>query len=297
MKKIRVWLSLVVVVLSFITWVCSSCKTTSRRHASNSTLLSISDPESITQFIVGRKVVAVSTVSGCSSVVFPFSSEDLDDLSSYGEVSANNGISLHLDKACLPYEVTLSYKCKEYDNGKYPAGRCFVGKASTFTGTIFSDSMTLKIPLEGIGEWANIKVEDPNSFKIKDFFTANFLKNNKELPSANKAVYVLSGVQDVDVKGQDVGDIKFSGANTSSNDSSKDCGFEWDKSYTDVVIISKINIDGKDFNISSNTFEKLMNTQVTNSLFIYAYSGSVDNKSGSTKFMCESKVFRVEFGG
>ena len=294
MKNLRFKLYLSIVVIGVLFVVCEGCKTSSR-YSTDSTVLSINDPENIVQYIVGRKVVARSTVSGCSSVVFPYSSEDLNDLDSYGEVSSDNGISLSLDKACLPYEITLSYKCKEFEGGKYPAGRCFTGKASTFMGQIDSDSMRLEIPLEGVGEWAYIKIDSTSSLKLKDFFTSDFLKKAQSLSTTNSSLYVLSGVQDIDTKSIDVGGVKFSGANT-VNASAKKCGFEWDKTFTDVVVISKISIDGKDLSFKTKSFEQVLETPVESSVYIYGYSGSIENKDGNLEFTCEQRVYRVEFG-
>ncbi len=294
MRTLKVSLSLGLFLVC-VAMISISCKTSSRYRGSASKLLSINDPQNIIQYVTGRKVVAVSSVSGCSSIVFPSSSEDLDDLESYGEIVPNNGITLSLDKSCLPYEVTLSYKCRQFEDGKYPAGRCFVGRASTFLGTTSSDTMRLEISLEGIGEWANIKIDDSESVVLKDFFTSDFLKNVQLQASSNKSLFILSGVQDIDVKSENVGQIKFSGAST-SNSTSKVCGFEWDKNFTDVVIISKLSIDGKDISFEDKSFEQVLSTEVHNSVYIYGYSGSIENNAGNLSFMCESRVFRIEFG-
>ena len=294
MRTLKVSLSLGIFLICLV-MISISCKTSSRYNGSTSKLLSINDPQNIIQYVEGRKIVATSSVSGCSSIVFPSSSEDLDDLESYGEVLANNGVTLSLDKSCLPYEVTLSYKCRQFENGKYPAGRCFIGRASTFLGTTNSDTMKLEISLEGIGEWANIKIDGSESVILKDFFTSDFLKNAQLQASSNNSLIILSGIQDIDVKSESVGQIKFSGANT-SNSTSKVCGFEWNKDYTDVVIISKLSIDGKDISFENKSFEQILSTEVHNSIYIYGYSGSIENNEGNLRYMCESRVYRVEFG-
>lgn len=287
-----------VIVFCLLVGFFSSCKST-RRYESSSTTLSIKDPQNISSYIVGRKIVAQSSVSGCPTVKFPQLSEDIEDLDTYGEVSTGT-VNLSLRKDCLPYEVTLSYKCLEYENGLYPYGRCFTGRASTFMGELLGDTLKLQIPLEGIGQWANIKVDSAigsSSFmKVEDFFTAEFLKKAEPVSvSGTDSVYVVSGVSDIDVKSSDVGHVKFSGANT-INASSKPCGFSWDKSKTDVVIISKINIDGQDLVVSKKSFKEFLQTKVSSSIYFYGYLGSIENQDTGLKYTCESRIFVAEFG-
>lgn len=296
--KISISVLLIGVSLFFLLVGLSSCKSI-RRNEFSSTTLSIKDPQNISSYIVGRKIIAQSSVSGCPTVKFPQLSEDIEDLDTYGEISTGT-VNLSLRKDCLPYEVTLSYKCLEYEDGLYPYGRCFTGRASTFMGELLEDTLKLQIPLEGIGQWANIKVNSAigssSYVKVEDFFSSEFLKKAESVSVyGTDSVYAISGVSDIDVKSSDVGHIKFSGANT-VNASSKPCGFSWDKSKTDVVIISKINIDGIDLTISKKSFKDFLQSEVSSSIYFYGYSGSIENEEGTLKYTCESRIFVAEFG-
>ena len=188
-KRLNIFI--VFFTLYFILTSCLPKTTQEAGTDSGLSSLTLKTPEELKEKSSFVKMIANSQKDGCNVVYPEGTSSDINDMSTSASISdSNSTISLTFMNKCFPYEITLSYSCKE-DKAKV----CYRGTATAdLANRDESGKIVLSLNVKSVSESSsdttdvdiNVVVDD-NKDSSKETYTDNKSKEESSDSDSTKS--------------------------------------------------------------------------------------------------------------
>ena len=241
----------------------------------------IKEPEGLSSQVVARNITLTSEVFGCSSVEVP-PRVSSDPVYTYAPSSKINPIIV--DTACFPYELKVSYKCKD-------SSICYEGSSRVSIEDFVDVPEGLKVPVKvnpsreeslNIQEIAVDLVLTESVVKVIDFFNDECLDLEYALgtsPNKGYRLKVLPDCYDSFYKSYSVDGFEYDMFDKNSEEVTVRC----DRSFKNLqnlgsldngdklVIIKSLQIDDESYQGKQLNFSELLLSVKVNTKFSVGY--------------------------
>lgn len=196
-KKLNIFVAL----FSFC-FILTSCLPKNTQEAgtdSGLSSLTLKTPEPLKQKSSFVKMVASSEKEDCNVVYPEGTSSDTNDMSKSASISdSNSTISLTFMNKCFPYEITLSYSCKDDKTKVCYKGTATADLANRDESGRIALSLSVKSVSESSGDTTDVDIDVSFADDTKDSSKETYTDNNsaKEEPSVSDSTRSSSSSSD-----------------------------------------------------------------------------------------------------